>query len=125
MEDVIYNQFENMCYDSSLNELKHVIEKYNIDLNYDNNNFIEIICLRNDIELLKLFINHGCKINEDILSLVSSKGYLELVKYLVMDIGIKYNKLIRTTAYCNYPEIKHFYDELMKNNDRIKDCKII
>ena len=118
MEDLIYSHFTTMCYHSSLDEIQEVIEKYKIDLNYDDDSFIEIICFRNNIELLKLFVNNGCKINEDILSLVSSMGYLELVKYLV-SIGIKYDNLIKTSAYNTYPEIKDFYDGIIK-----KECII-
>jgi hypothetical protein len=52
-----------MCYKANYNELKQFIETYNIDLNYDEYDYINIISSRNDIKLLELFIDHNVNIN--------------------------------------------------------------
>ena len=56
MDNILYRKVD-------YNELKQFIEKYNIDLKYDEYDYINIISSRDDIKLLELFIDHNADIH--------------------------------------------------------------
>jgi len=47
--ETINNNFEKMCMVANKNDLESNIKTFNIDVNYNDGYFMEIICLRNDI----------------------------------------------------------------------------
>jgi len=111
--ETIYNNFEKLCTVANINDLENYIKTFNIDVNYNDGYFMEIICLRNDINLLKLFINNGANVhinNEGILRLVAHEGYITLLEYLINTCKSNYKVLYDSTAYFNKNETKQYID---------------
>jgi len=102
-----------LCTVANINDLENYIKTFNIDVNYNDGYFMEIICLRNDINLLKLFINNGANVhinNEGILRLVAHEGYITLLEYLINTCKSNYKVLYDSTAYFNKNETKQYID---------------
>jgi ankyrin repeat protein len=117
---MIYENFENICINCNEQEIEQYIKLYNIDVNYDDGYYLEIICKRNNLNLLKLMIKYGANINinnEGITRLVAHKGYIELLDYLLNNYNINYDKLYSTTACSNNKMTVDFL-----NNYKIIKC---
>lgn len=113
----IYDTFENICINANINEIENFIKKFNIDVNYDDGYFLEIICERNDIKLLQLFINNGANVhlnNECLLRIASHRGYIEIVDYLIKECHSDYKVLYESTAYSNMPTTKQYIDNYIQ-----------
>ena len=101
---LVYGCFEDVCINCNEQEIEQYIKQYNIDVNYDDGYYLELICMRNNLDLLKLMINNNANIhinNEGITRLVAHKGYVELLEYLLNNYSIDYDKLFCTTACSN------------------------
>jgi hypothetical protein len=101
---IIYDNFENVCINCNEKEIDQYIKQYNIDVNYDDGYSLELICMRNNLDLLKLMINNNANVhinNECITRLVAHKGYIELLDYLLNNYDIDYDKLNSTIACSN------------------------
>ena len=61
-----------------INDLENYIKTFNIDVNYNDGYFMEIICLRNDTNL---FLNNGANVH------INNEGILKQVAH---EVG-KYN----------------------------------
>jgi len=96
--------FVSIVMNKKYQEFEQYIKQYNIDVNYDDGYYLELICMRNNLDLLKLMINNNANIhinNEGITRLVAHKGYVELLEYLLNNYSIDYDKLFCTTACSN------------------------
>ena len=105
MDNILYIQFEKMCYKANYNELKQFIEKYNIDLNYDDYDYINIISSRNDIKLLELFIDHNADIHyndDELLGVVIDRNNYDIVNYLIKHHKFNINKLSGCNSWSKY-----------------------
>ena len=99
-----YENFENICINSNEYEIEQYIKQFNIDVNYDEGYYLELICLRNNLDLLKMMINNNADIHindEGITRLVAHKGYIVLLEYLLKNYNIDHDKLYSTTACSN------------------------
>jgi ankyrin repeat protein len=88
----------------SVIELEQYIKKYNVDINFEHGYYIEIICMRNNLELLKLMLKYGGDINandEYIVKYVAHEGFIELLDYIFNNYDVDIDKLFRTTACSN------------------------
>ena len=56
---MLHDKFTYICLFGNINDIETYINKYIYDINYDDGYFTEIICSRNDINLLRLFIKHA------------------------------------------------------------------
>lgn len=112
--EMLYDDFEKICYNGSEDEIYDYINDNNIDINYDDGYYTEIICNRNDLNLLKMLIRIKADIhinNEGILRSVAHKGYIELLRYLLENCNVNYNVLYESTACSNNPRTV----EILKN----------
>ncbi len=79
-----------------MDEIQLYIDKYNIDVNYDDGHYFDYGLYRDDvIEFINLLIKNGANIHlndEGLLREASHEGKLEIVKYLI-EIGADYTKL--------------------------------
>jgi hypothetical protein len=101
---MISDNFENIFMNCNEQEIEKYIKQYNIDVNYDDGYYLELICKRNDLNLLKMMINNNANIhinNEGITRLVAHKGYIKLLEYLLNNYDIDLDKLYSTTACSN------------------------
>jgi len=113
VDKLIYEYFESMCATATQYELQFFAERYNIDLNYDDGLFLEIIGARNDIELIRMCINMKANIHingEGVLRMTAHRGNIDMLKYLIEECDCDYRKLYKSTAYCNQQATKDYVD---------------
>ena len=99
-----YNIFEKKCLYDNENELENFIKKNNIDINFDDGYFLEIICLRDDINLLNMVLRNNANIhinNECVLRSVAHEGCENVLSFLLYNCEVNYNILCDTTASTN------------------------
>ncbi len=109
-----YNIFENVCIYCDEKDIEDYIKEYNVNVNYDDGHFLEIICMRNDIKLLKMIIRNNADIhinNEGITRLAAHEGLTEIFKFLLENYNINYKILYKSTACSNYSEIAHILND--------------
>ena len=105
MDNILYKHFEDLCYTADYSELKQFIEKYNIDLNNEDYDYINIVVSRNDIKLIELFIEYKADIhynNDILLGIAIEKNNYELVNYLIKNQHFDINKLRKCNAWSKY-----------------------
>ena len=111
MEAEIYERFEKLCMSETFDIINEYIKKFNVDINYDNGYYLELICERNDIDLLRKFIGLGGNIhlnNEGPLRLVAHEGYILLLDYLINECHGDYKILFNSSACSNKRETKEY-----------------
>jgi hypothetical protein len=59
----IYENFEYVCINSNEQEIEKYIKEFNVNVNYDDGYNLELICMRNNLDLLKLIINNNADIH--------------------------------------------------------------
>ena len=118
-EEYIYLQFEKLCDSGDESELELFIQTFNVDVNKDNGYYIELICARNDISLLQMFIKRGADIhinNEGALRMSAHMGSLNVLTYLIEKCNANYEVLYDSTAYSNKLIVKQYLDEYNATN---------
>lgn len=108
----IYDNFEEICISANKNEIENYVKKFNIDINYDNGYFLEIVAGRNDIQLLDKIIELGGDIhsnNDSILRLVAHRGNVEILDYIIKHGG-NYKVLFGSSSLTNYETVKKYID---------------
>ena len=113
--NVIYNRFEKLCYHADLTELETFIDLFKIDVNHDDGIYLDIICERDNIELLELFIKHGADVHlydDSLLRSAMHAGRIEMVDYLIHKCLCDYKTSYGTTAYSNSEATKNYIDSL-------------
>ncbi len=111
IDKMVYDNFIDICMCGEKKEIENYIKKYNVDVNYDDGYYSELVAERNDIELFKIFIDAGYNIelnNYGVMRLVAHEGYLDLLDYIVNKYKIDCSVLLGTSAYNNY-KIVHEY----------------
>ena len=81
MEAEIYERFEKLCMSETFDIINEYIKKFNVDINYDNGYYLELICERNDIDLLRKFIGLGGNIH------LNNEGPYDFPTFLSCTIG--------------------------------------
>jgi hypothetical protein len=110
----IYFEFEHMCQQRDIEELEFFIDKLNIDVNHEEGFYVELICKRNDVELLKMFLRKGANIHsedESILNNAALSGHIELVEFLIIECNCDYKILYESNAYSNHDKTVKFIDK--------------
>lgn len=69
--ETIYSNFETICIQENAEVIENFIKKFNIDVNYDDGYYMELICKRNDLNLLKMFVNYNGNVHLNNLLIVS------------------------------------------------------
>jgi hypothetical protein len=109
-----YIIFENKCLYDNENDLENFIKNNNIDINFDDGYFLEIICLRNKLDLLKMVIKNNANINinnDCILRTVAHEGCDNVLHYLLYNCHVNCNVLNGTTAMTNKAITKNILDD--------------
>lgn len=117
MIEAVYNEFEKICMFENIDTIENYIKTFNINVNYNDGYFMEIICERNNLELLKLFIKYGGNVhlnNECLLRIASHRGYIKIIDYLLKECKSNYKVLYESTAYSNISTIKQYIDNYAK-----------
>ena len=115
--EIIYNNFETVCIQENAEAIESFIKEFNIDVNYDDGYYMQLICKRNDLNLLRIFINHNGNVhinNECLLRIACHKGQFEIIEYLLKHCRSNYKVLYETTAYSNIPETKLYIDNYLR-----------
>ena len=61
---MISDNFENIFMHCNEHEIEQYIKQYNINVNYDDGYFLDqLICMKNDLNLLKMMINNKANIH--------------------------------------------------------------
>lgn len=113
-KDYIYNQFERICHTENMDNIETFLNTFKIDINRDDGYYVQIICLRNDLCLLQMFIKYGANVhlnNEGALRCCACSGLLHVVEYLLEHCKSDHTVLYGTTAYSNNPVIKQYIDD--------------
>lgn len=103
---MVYNNFEKVCMYGNEEEISAYIKEFNIDVNYDDGYYFEIICIRNNLDLLKLMIKNGANVHindEYAIKYIAQEGHIEMLEYLMDNYDINYKDLCMTTACSNNP----------------------
>jgi len=58
-----YDIFERLCTYGSEKNIEDFIKEFNVDVNFNDGNFVEIICYRYDVKLLEMMIRHNADIH--------------------------------------------------------------
>jgi len=114
-EEYMYFKFEEVCMKGNCNDMETFIKTFSIDVNKEEGYFIQLIALRNDVELLQLLLRYGADVHvndEGILAICACNGYLEIVEFLVEECKCDYTQLYKTTAYSNCARIKQYFDSI-------------
>lgn len=122
-EQYNYNIFEHKCLYDDENELEFFIKKNNIDINFDGGYFSEIICLRDDINLLKMILRNNANIkinNECILRSVAHNGCNNVLNYLLYNCDVNLDILYETTASTNKESTKNILSNF--NTTKMLKC---
>lgn len=117
IDEMIYDKFEYFCFHASYEDIKKFINKYNIDVNYKNGYYLELIVERNDLDIFKMFLEYGGNIhlnNECVLRSSAHDGNLEFVKF-ILEQGGDYHALLDSTALTNYKIIHDYINNYINN----------
>jgi len=111
-EEYIYTQFEAICMEEKYThkDIEDFINRFNIDVNYEEGYYLNLICKRNDLELLMIFLKYGADFHahdECVLKMCALHGRLEMVKVLLNHCKCDHKVLYGTNAYNNYDCIKN------------------
>lgn len=112
-----YIIFEKKCLYDNENDLEIFIKNNNIDINFDDGYFLEIICLRNELDLLKMVIRNNANINinnDCILRSVAHEGCENILNYLLYNCNVNYDILRGTTALSNKLVTKNILNDFYK-----------
>jgi hypothetical protein len=115
--NMLYENFEKICLSCNKDEIIDYVYQFRIDVNYGDGYYTELICSRNDLELLKVMISLGSDIhlnNEGILRSVAHEGYIELTKYLIEECNSNYKILYESTAGSNKKETRLYLQSINK-----------
>lgn len=118
-ENYVYDQFEKICENSNTSEIETFIKKFNIDVNQNNGYYIELICLRDDLDMLQMVMKYNANIhidNERALRITADIGLLNIVTYLLNNCNSNYKVLYGTSSYSNKPLIKQYIDSYSKSH---------
>lgn len=102
--DYLYHWLEELCIDGSINDIKLFFDKIKIDVNFADGYFLDLICFRDDVELLQLFIDQKANIhinNEGILRRAAHEGNHKILKFLLYNCNADYKELLNSSAYSN------------------------
>jgi hypothetical protein len=116
-DKIIYHNFVKICMYADKDDLQMYINKYNIDVNYHDGYYIELIAERNYLELLKVMLDAGVDItinNYNILKSIAHEGDLELLDYVVTRYNVDCSVILGTSAYNNHKCIKEYIDNNIK-----------
>lgn len=101
----MYDEFRRLCAVGSVDDIEAFIKSHNIDLNYDDYEFINIASRRRIIRLIEVFVEHGANVhfnNDILLGLALERGDVNLVKYFIENQNFDPEKLKGTNAYLKY-----------------------
>lgn len=107
--------FDKIFMNGDKDIIKDNVKKYNIDVNYEDGYYLELIAGRNNIELFEMMVDLGSDIrlnNYGSIRLIAHEGYLELFDYVVVKYKIDCKFLLETTAGSNYKAIKDYINNL-------------
>ena len=103
INEAVCDAFEQYCCDLNYDKIKEYLENYNNLSNYNNGEYFEIIADKGNLNLIKLFIDHGAKIDIDKNYVLFTCGYhkfFDCVDYL-LSIGADVEQIKYTCAYKN------------------------
>ena len=112
IKKMIHDKFEYICTYKNGTDIENYVKEFNVDVNYDDGNFLEIIACRNDLELFKMMVRLGgdTKLNNHgSLRLFAHKGNLDAVKYIINECDGDYKCLLDTTALTNHQSVHDFF----------------
>jgi hypothetical protein len=99
MNETIYEEFEKLCEQEDYNKIKEYLTKYEGLAN--ERYFFADVADKGNLELIKLFVEHGTDINKDnnyILFTCSYHRYIDCLEYLISK-GAKANNIKGTCGY--------------------------
>lgn len=82
---------------------------------YDDGYYMELICKRNDVNLLKMFVYYNGNVhinNECLLKIACHKGQFDIIEYLLKQCNSNHKVLYGTTAYTNILKTKLCIDSI-------------
>ncbi len=122
IEDIIYDRFEEFCYNDNDEMVAEYLEKYKYLVSFNDHECFEIVASNGNLKLLKLFVENGADITTDsnhVLYLCSSRKYYDCLEYL-MQCGSDINTIKYT---CGYSDTIRYSEQ--KNNDLDNDSLLI
>ena len=115
--NMIYDNFNYLITHGNNNDIIEYIKLFNIDLNYEDGYFMELLAEKNDITLIKKIIeikNYDIKLNNyGVLRTVAHKGYVELLDFLINYFQIDRKVLINLLEKNNYKEVKKYINNIV------------
>ena len=115
--DSIYLEFEKLCKNGSYNEIEYYIINNDIDINYEENFYINLIVKRGNINLLKLIKKYNGNLHDEdetIIHLLGLYGFTDCLEYVINDCSNdNWKTIINTNAYNNCINTKKIINNLL------------
>lgn len=112
-----YLKFEKICRNGSYNEIEDFLVTNEIDINYDDDFYVDLLAERGDISLLKLIKKYNGNLHdeeESVMHILALRGFIDCLEYVIDDCeNDNWRMLLKTNAYNNNKKTKMFIDQKM------------
>jgi hypothetical protein len=98
---VVYEKFEEYCRNEDYDNIKWCLEKFEELANHDYGYYFEIVAEKGNLELIKLFLSKGARIDIDnnyVLYTCSVNKHYDCLKYL-LECGCDIENIKHTNGY--------------------------
>ena len=113
-----YLTFEHICKTGTYDDIQNFITNNNIDINHDDNFYVEMLVRRGKIEFLELIKQHNGNLHdkdETLIHITGLLGFIDCLEYLINDCDNdngNWKSILDTNAYNNCIRTKHYIDKL-------------